>query len=485
MTLGTDYRPGTAPCRACRSARLGRPDAPRFADPTVPTLWYSRLSLREARRPRTRPGVVADAQAQRQDCHAPDSAGCRGANPGADCRMPAFPGRRRVHCAKRVWRPGQTEDGEKRGFKAVRGRGRRGNRRLVAPGATISSRGGADGRAHERLCRPHGGVRLRTGGALRRPPPEDVPECPGVADPRTGLLPLRHLPRRRLSARPKVGPVEDTSLSPATTRMVGLAAAEGRSPRRADVVGAGHAHRDQAGERTAEAFWDARSPPMNAMCQPGAAPTMYLGLHRRLRPSEVEGRRGKQPDIGHRSSWSRCTTAQARDKDGKPYATPGRQLQRRGRERGQPRHRPVAIRLRKTRLSRGAGACRLDLALGGAARHRNRRLPRQDICARRRLARAPACRVGRRPAPCASPRRSHADRESASHVFGRHRMRYPQFRAKGLCVASGVVEAGCQTHGSSTLDRGRRQRHHRPAMLSAQRALRMLRGLSNRCRVPA
>ena len=34
-------------------------------------------------------------------------------------------------------------------------------------------------------------------------------------------------------------------------------------------------------------------------------------------------------------------------------------------------------------------------------------------------------------------------------MFGnRHRMRYPQFRARGLCVASGVVEAGCKQIGA-------------------------------------
>ena len=34
-------------------------------------------------------------------------------------------------------------------------------------------------------------------------------------------------------------------------------------------------------------------------------------------------------------------------------------------------------------------------------------------------------------------------------MFGnRYRMRYPQFRARGLCVASGVVEAGCKQIGA-------------------------------------
>ena len=35
------------------------------------------------------------------------------------------------------------------------------------------------------------------------------------------------------------------------------------------------------------------------------------------------------------------------------------------------------------------------------------------------------------------------------YVFGnRHRIRYPQFRAKGLCISSGVVEAGCKQIGA-------------------------------------
>ena len=40
-------------------------------------------------------------------------------------------------------------------------------------------------------------------------------------------------------------------------------------------------------------------------------------------------------------------------------------------------------------------------------------------------------------------------RKCIHYVFGnRHRMRYPQFRAKGLCIASGVVEAGCKQIGA-------------------------------------
>ena len=40
-------------------------------------------------------------------------------------------------------------------------------------------------------------------------------------------------------------------------------------------------------------------------------------------------------------------------------------------------------------------------------------------------------------------------RKCIHYVFGnRHRIRYPQFRARGLYVDSGVVEAGCKQTGA-------------------------------------
>ena len=63
------------------------------------------------------------------------------------------------------------------------------------------------------------------------------------------------------------------------------------------------------------------------------------------------------------------------------------------------------------------------------------------------------------------------------------RMRYPKFRKQHLFVGSGVIEAGCKTVIGSrlkqvrhVLDSARRQRHHRPALLSSQRPLRRLLG---------
>ena len=55
----------------------------------------------------------------------------------------------------------------------------------------------------------------------------------------------------------------------------------------------------------------------------------------------------------------------------------------------------------------------------------------------------------------------------------RQRMRYPEFRAQGLCVGSGVVEAGLSDRDRDPLQAGRhaldrRRRDHRTALLPAQ-----------------
>ena len=48
-------------------------------------------------------------------------------------------------------------------------------------------------------------------------------------------------------------------------------------------------------------------------------------------------------------------------------------------------------------------------------------------------------------------------RKCIHYVFGnRHRMRYPQFRARGLCISSDVVEAGCKQIGAKLKRAGMR-----------------------------
>ena len=51
-------------------------------------------------------------------------------------------------------------------------------------------------------------------------------------------------------------------------------------------------------------------------------------------------------------------------------------------------------------------------------------------------------------APCSGAVAAGARRAGSSAFGNRHRVRYPQFRASGLSVSSGVVEAGCKQIGA-------------------------------------
>ena len=80
-------------------------------------------------------------------------------------------------------------------------------------------------------------------------------------------------------------------------------------------------------------------------------------------------------------------------------------------------------------------------------------------------------------------------RRCIHYVFGnRHRMRYPQFRAKGLCISSGVVEAGCKQIGARLKRAGMRWTVAGAnaiialRLLPAQRPLRGLLGATSRKR---
>ena len=127
--------------------------------------------------------------------------------------------------------------------------------------------------------------------------------------------------------------VHGTSLSPATTRMVGHAAAS------VSFAEAGELLRELAGarvetkqvERTAEALGREVADDERDVVEPepGAAPTMYLGLDGTgvpVRKSEIDGRRGKQPDGAAKTREVKLVTvwtAERRDKDGIPVRDPG------------------------------------------------------------------------------------------------------------------------------------------------------------------
>ena len=142
-------------------------------------------------------------------------------------------------------------------------------------------------------------VRLRPDGALRRPPPEDLHHAARTADAGTGLLPLRRLPYGGVSARPDPGDAS-TSLPPATTRMVGLTAAEVRFAKTSELLAvlAGVEVETRQVERTAEALGREVADDERAVTEqtaPAPAPTLYLGMDGTgvpVRPAE--GRRASR-----------------------------------------------------------------------------------------------------------------------------------------------------------------------------------------------
>ena len=348
--------------------------------------------------------------------------------------------------------------------------------------------------------RPFGfddGVRLRTAGALRGPPPENVHHTAGPLTLERAYYPCDACRRGRCPRDQALG-LQATSLSPATTRMVGLTAAEVSFAKASELlmVLAGVDVETRQVERTAEALGREVSDDERAVTEqtaPAPAPTVYLGLDGTgipVRPAEVEGRRGKQPDGSAKTREVKLVTvwtAEGRDKQGRPLRDPRvGQLQRRGRERGQPRHRPAAGRLRATRPSRGSTA---RLRHRGPPGRRGRRRPldlepvgravsgaieivdiyhaKQHLCdvakaiygagtdlaeqwAKDRHGELDAGRLGALVTALRTQTETTPEARKCIHyVFGnRHRMRYPQFRARGLCISSGVVEAGCKQIGA-------------------------------------
>ena len=128
--------------------------------------------------------------------------------------------------------------------------------------------------------------------------------------------------------------LQATSLSPATTRMVGLTAAEVSFAKASELlmVLAGVDVETRQVERTAEALGREVSDDERAVTEqtaPLPVPTMYLGLDGTgvpVRPAEVEGRRGKQPDGSAKTLEVKLvtvSTAEGRDKQGRPLRDPG------------------------------------------------------------------------------------------------------------------------------------------------------------------
>ena len=296
--------------------------------------------------------------------------------------------------------------------------------------------------------------------------------------------------------------LQDTSLSPATTRMVGKAAAMVSFAESSELLHelAGLAVDARWVERTAEALGRSIAADERAVIEPWppTAPTMYLGMDGTgvpMRPSEIAGRKGKQPDGSAKTREAKLVTvwtAEGRDEEGTPVRDVGSVsysaaiesaatgdtaetlsefAQRVDRE---ARRRSFEQAQRRVVLGDGApwiwnladeqfpGAVQIvDLfhakghlwdvakAIYGAGSELGEQWAKQ---------RRDELDDGKIDDVLAALRVHAGSNDEARKCLGyvttnRQRMRYPDFRAQGLCTSTGVVEAGCKTAVGTRLKR--------------------------------
>jgi len=305
-----------------------------------------------------------------------------------------------------------------------------------------------------------------------------------------------HLPRDRALG------LEGSSLSPALTRMIGVVGALVSFAEGSELMGelAGVPVDAKQVERTAEALGREIAQDERDVVEPEppGAPTMYLGMDGTgipMRASELAGRAGKQPDGSSKTREVKlCTvwTAEARDDEGAPVRDSGsvtysaaiesaasrdtdeqpsdfaQRVDREGRRRGfdQAERRVVlgdgAVWIWNLADEQFPGAIQIvDLyhakghlwdvakAIYGAgsdlgeqwAKQRREELDEGKIDAVHAALQVHA-------------QANHEARKCLDYVTRNQlRMRYPEFRAQGLCVSSGVVEAGCKVAIGTRLKR--------------------------------
>lgn len=291
-------------------------------------------------------------------------------------------------------------------------------------------------------------------------------------------------------------------LSPAVLRMVGHVGAvvsfrEGHELLR-DLAGVGVSIKQV--ERAAEQLGREIAADEKAMVEPAepSAPTMYLGVDGTgvpMRKSETKGRTGKQPDGSAKTREVKlCTvwTAEKRDREGVPTRDAGSvsysaaiesaaqkdvdqtpsdfaaRIERESRRRGFDRAQrqvvlgdgahwiwntatelfPAAIQIVDLFHAKGH-LCDVaksvygpDSALGkqwGKQQRDDLEAGKTDVVLAALAVHSPSDEEARK---CADYIRSNRDR-----------MRYPEFRAQGLVVSTGVVEAGCKTAIGTRLKR--------------------------------
>jgi hypothetical protein len=302
----------------------------------------------------------------------------------------------------------------------------------------------------------------------------------------------------------------DTALSPAVTRMVGTAAALGSFAEGSELLGtlAGLPVEAKQVERTAEALGREIAADEQQQVVPAAAaeltPTLYLGLDGTgvpMRKAEVAGRPGKQADGSAKTREVKlCTvwSAEARDAEGLPVRDAGSVSYSAAIESAATRDTEAtgsafAQRVEREACRRGFDRARRRAVLGDGAPwiwnlageyfpsaiqivdrfHAKEHLsgvakvlygaPSDlgDAWAKARHAELDAGQLSQIVAALVNQYRSRRDptkREEVRKCIGylwtnRRRMRYPAFRAHGLCTSTAVVEAGCKVAIGTRLKR--------------------------------
>jgi hypothetical protein len=228
------------------------------------------------------------------------------------------------------------------------------------------------------------------------------------------------------------------------------------------------------------------------------APTMYLGMDGTgvpMRPSEVAGRAGKQPDGSAKTREAKVVTvwtAESRDEDGKPVRDPGSITYSAAIESAatldtSPKRSDLAERVLRETTRRGFTAAARYAVLGDGSPwiwNTATELFPQAIQildrfhvkeALHRTAQSISGAASLEAKPWATERCNELDdgklqaiiralrphinsseeaAKCALYIFrNRRRMRYPKFHTQGLCTSTGVLEAGCKVAIGTRLKR--------------------------------
>jgi len=298
--------------------------------------------------------------------------------------------------------------------------------------------------------------------------------------------------------------LEGTSLSPAVTRLVGVVGALVSFQEGSELL------RELAGvevtpkhvERAAEALGREIAEDERRVVEPvppaEVAPTLYLGMDGTgipMRAAELAGRVGKQPDGTAKTREVKlCTvwSAEARAADGTPVRDPGSVSYSAAIERAASRDTDdhpsdFAARVAREATRRGFDHAQRRVVLGdgapwiwnladehcpGALQIVDRFHAKEHLSTVAKAVYGVTSELGRKwahqrhveldagnLAAVVRALETHAPAHDEARKCGeylqrnRHRMRYPEFEAQGLCTSTGVVEAGCKVAIGTRLKR--------------------------------